>query len=241
MGLGKLREAHKIAGERQVLVTEVTRMSGDLVCVAALDIHSGRMVRPLQGDGSNWEEAKWTQAGYMVVGNVLSLVSAAQGNPAYPHASEDHRVATVRLLGAATQSELYEACRETADGDVDSIFGGELVDGKYVVADQKCRSLGCIMIPSSKLKASEFYGKVQVSYRDGQGVWHNFPVTELATKSVGDAVSGAAALNARLAAASFFKPVAVRLGLARAWDGGAKAYDPKRCYLQANGIIVSGS
>ena len=214
-------------------------MSGGLVCVAALDIHAGTMVRPLQGDGSNWEEAKWVSTGYMVVGHVLSLEPAPSGHPAYPHASEDYRVATVRSLALASADDLYEACRETADDHVESIFGGALVDGKYVVADQKCRSLGCVMVPRGKLKASEFYGKVQISYRDAQSVWHNFPVTELTTKNVGGPDAGAAALNARLAASSFFKPVALRLGLARAWDGGNQAYDPKRCYLQANGIILS--
>lgn len=238
MGLKSLSATYKVTDERQVLITEVTRMSGGLVCVAAIDIHAGTMVRPLQGDGSNWEEAKWVAGGYMLVGNILSLAPAASGNPDYPHATEDFRVASVRSLGSSSAAELYEACKETADGSIEAIFGGALTEGKYVVAGSQCRSLGCIMLSRGALKASEYYNKVQVSYKDSSGSWHNLPVTELATKNAGDAATGATALAARLKKANFFKPIALRIGLARAWDGGEQGYSPKRCYVQLNGIIV---
>jgi hypothetical protein len=241
MGLVSLGDRHQIAGERQVIVTEVTRMSGGLVCVAALDVHSGTMVRPLQTDGSNWEEAKWVDTDYMLIGNVLSLVPATPGHPAYPHATEDFRVGTVRLLEREALGDLYEACAETADVSVEAIFGGALSEGKYVVAGTECRSLGCIMLPRGKLKVSEFYGKVQVSYHDETYGWHNFSVTDLFVKNLGDAAAGVAALAARIAEASYFRPLALRLGLARAWDGGDRGYDPKRCFLQLNGLIVPSS
>lgn len=166
MGLESLRARHHIEGERQVIVTEVTRMTGGQVCVAALDVHAGTMVRPLQVDGSNWEEAKWVDTGYMVPGNVLSLVPATPGHSAFPHASEDFRVATVRLLEERASDDLYQACTETADPNVEAIFDGSLMEGKFVIADTECRSLGCIMLPRHKLKVSEFYGKAQVSYQE---------------------------------------------------------------------------
>ena len=238
MGLDNLSARHQIAGERQVIVTEVTRMSGGLVCVAALDVHSGTMIRPLQGDGSNWEEAKWVDTRYMVPGNVLSFSPADPGHPAYPHASEDFRVATVRSLEQGALVDLYQACAETADASVVAIFDGALMEGKYVIAGTECRSLGCIMLSRNKVKVSEFYGKVQVSYQDNNHTWHNFSVTDLLTKNAGVAGAGVAVLNAKIAAASSFRPLALRLGLARAWDGGDKDYDPKRCYLQLNGIVV---
>ena len=241
MGLDSLSARHQIAGERQVIVTEVTRMSGGLVCVAALDVHSGTMVRPLQGDGSNWEEAKWVDTGYMVPGNVLSLVPADPGHPAYPHASEDFRVATVRSLEQGAFVDLYQVCTETADASVEAIFDGALMEGKYVVAGTECRSLGCLMLPRNKLRVSEYYGKVQVSYQDSSHTWHNFRVTDLAIKNAGDAAAGVAALSEKIAASSYFRPLALRLGLARAWDGGDKGYDPKRCFLQLNGLVTSSN
>lgn len=238
MGLKNLSAIYKVADERQILVTEVTRMSGGLVCVAGIDLHTGSTVRPLQPAGSNWEEAKWVKTGYMLVGNILSLVPAKAGNSDYPHATEDFRVARVTRLGVSSSADLYSACEETADGSIEAIFDDTLIEGKYIIAGAKCRSLGCIMLPKRALKASEFYDKVQISYRDGSGLWHNLTVTELATKNAGNAAAGAAALGVRLANANAAKPIALRIGLARAWDGGDQGYKPKRCYVQLNGVII---
>ncbi|MDR6129082.1 dual OB domain-containing protein [Sphingomonas sp. SORGH_AS_0438] len=239
MGLKSLSSQYKIDGERQIVITEVTRMTGGMVCVAGLDIHSGAMIRPLQPDGRNWEQSKWVDKDYMVVGNILSLVPAAAGSSAYPHASEDYRVKTVRRLGTASNDDLYIACRDNSDSDADSVFDNQINDEKYVVAGTKCRSLGCIMVSHSKLKASVFYDKIQVSYRDSQGSWHNFPVTDLTAKSSKSLEEGAASLNERISMSSYFKPVALRLGLSRAWKGKNNEYNPMRCYVQLNGIIVS--
>ena len=213
-------------------------MSGGLVCVAGIDLHSRTMTRPLQTDGSNWEENDWVETGFMEVGNVVSLKPANAGNPAYPHATEDHRVSHVTLLGQAAAKVLHAACAETADADVDSIFGGHLQEGKYVVADTQCRSLGCVLIEAGRLRAAEFYGKPQVSFQDNWGIWHNFTVTELFAKKAGDAHAGAASLKQRIGSVNPLQPIALRLGLARAWDGGDQAFDPKRCYLQLNGLVL---
>lgn len=237
MGLERLREVYRIDGERQVLITEVTRMSGGLICAAGLDIHVGTMVRPLQGNGTNWEEAEWVTTGYMHVGNVLSFVSADQGHPDYPHASEDFRVSQVKCLGQVSQHDLYEACHETAYEDMESIFDGNLIENKYVVAGTCCRSLGCIMLPRRKIKIQESYGKIQVSYLDKNSIWHNLKITDLVTKNYEEIDAGMEALKNRLACSSVIQPIVLRLGLARPWAGTNSDYNPKRCYVQANGII----
>jgi len=239
MRLRAFNEIGEVVGERHVLITEVTRMSGGIVCVAAIDIHSGAMVRPLTIDGSNWEEAEWVTTDYISVGNILSLTPATdQGSPEYPHATEDFRVAKVTVVGHASQKDLYDACRETANANIEGIFGGSLLDGKYVVAGTHSRSLGCVMVPRASIKLSDAYEKVQLSYRDDSGTWHNLTVTELETKNAGTSSDGAGLLKARLDKTRFAQPVGLRVGLARAWDGGAQRYNPKRCYIQINGIIV---
>lgn len=237
MSLAKLSKKFDRDEGRLVLVTETTRMGGGLVCVAGLDINSGDMVRPLQGDGSNWSESEWVDTGYMVVGNVLSLPPAHAGNPAYPHANEDFRVKSVRIQGQASASELYAACAEASDQDIDAIFGDCLVERKYTVADSKCRSLGGIEISARRLEVSTFYNKTQVSFQDRWKNWYNLPVTELLTKNEGDTEAGTQALAARLASAGW-QNVILRLGLTRAWDGGPQGFDPKRCFLQLNGVIL---
>lgn len=237
MTLKALSDQHRVEGERQVLITEVTRMSGGQVCVAGIDIQSGVMVRPLMPDGSNWDERAWVDENFHQVGNLLSFRPAIAGHPAYPHATEDFRVAHVTLLATSSSAELYAACVETADGNIDDIFDGQLIDGKYVVADSPCRSLGCVLVNEGKIRVSAPFGsKVQVSYRDDCGTWHNLSVTELWTKNQGAPEVGAEALAERLNVRG--GAVALRLGLARAWDGGDQGFDPKRCYLQLNGLIL---
>ncbi|PUB13718.1 dual OB domain-containing protein [Yoonia sediminilitoris] len=237
MSLKELQQRFPPTENKQVLVTEVTRMTGGQVCVAGLDIHSGEMVRPLQPGGHNWPEEKWVGGGYLAVGNVIFLAPAKAGNPSYPHANEDFRVAKVGKQGEASVTELYAACAETSDQHLEDIFGGNLVEGKYALADSECRSLGSIAIQARRLRASAPYGKPQVSYQDAQKIWHNLTVTELYTKNYADAEAGAQSLSARLTSAGW-QDVILRLGLARPWDGGEQGFNPKRCYLQLNGIIL---
>jgi len=236
MILSELADEYTIDGERTVLITEVTRMSGGRVCVAAIDVHSGDMVRPLQPLGANWEEDKWVNKGFMKVGNVLALRSAAQGKSDYPHATEDYRVAHVRLLGDVDTADLYAACVETADANIKEIFSDEVEDNKYVEAKTECRSLGCVIVPKNRLNLSVSYGKVHVNMRFSAFDWYSPSVTELGLKAI-SADDAKEVLKDRIAAA--VEPVAVRLGLARAWAGTDGSYNPKRCYLQVNGIICA--
>lgn len=234
MSLADLAGKYPADETRHILVTEVTRMSGGRVCVAGLDIHNGTMVRPLQPSGANWEEAKWVPK-FMKVGNLLSLEPAAKGTSDYPHRTEDYRVSKVTRLEEVSAEQLYEACLETADGSIDDIFDGELHDDKYIDDKTECRSLGCVIVPKNKLTANVSYDKPHLNMHLGGFDWYNPSITELGLRSV-PAENAQNQLQARIAAAT--KAPAIRLGLARAWAGkGENTYDPKRCYLQINGII----
>lgn len=220
---------------RQVLITETTRMSGNLVCVAGIDIRSGAMVRPLQGDGSNWEEGKWVDTGYMVVGNILSLTPAVGGSSAFPHAAEDFRVKTVAMLGKSNAAELYDACSETSNNDIEALFLNSLIDLKYTPDGTRCPSLGGFSISAFNLQAVSSYEKPKVIYTDRQRNIHYLSVTDLEIKKMG-ATAGANILSDRLSNAGRGQ-VVLRLGLARGWAGANSEFDPKRCYLQLNGIV----
>ncbi len=236
MSLSSIRKSFANATHRAVVVTEVTRMQQGMVCVAALDLATGDMVRPLQSDGSNWEEDKWVPD-HLAVGNVLNLEPTGQPTgTVFPHASEDYRVTRIRKLGAIPTADLFALCDETADASVEAIFGA-LHAEKYVVAGTHVRSLGCVMVDAASIRLSDMFDKMQLSWRDGEGIWHNVPVTELAAKSAGDASDGIADIRSRLDAGH--DRVALRLGLARAWSNDGE-FDPSRCYLQLNGIVLPG-
>jgi len=237
MNLEELRSEHQQDAGRHVLITEVTRMTHGDVCVAGIDIHTGSMVRPLRSKGENWEEIKWANERYLAPGNLVSLAAATTGHPAYPHATEDFRVANIALVTTISAAELHSICLETADASIESLFDNQLVDGKYVPANTQCRSLGAVIVSADMLKAQAPFDKPQISYKDDHGVWHNFTATELDAKNAGDADAAAEALSSRLAKNGGEMAV-LRLGLARAWKGPDQEYDPPRCYVQLNGLIL---
>lgn len=232
MALQDLKQAIP-AGHRQMLVTEVTRMSDDMVCVAGIDTASGLMIRPLQPDGRNWPEDKWVDTGRIVVGNLLSLSLAPPAVSDKPHGTEDVRIARVTQIGTATPAQLFAACLETADDDIADIVGHHLIDDKYVEERADCRSLGCLIVAGESVSVSKPYDKIRVSFNDADGMRHHLSVTELSFDAQDDAAL--AALRDRIVG---HDRVALRIGLARAWRGRNGEYDPRRCYLQLNGVIV---
>jgi len=236
MSLDRLRrEFAPVENTRQVLITETTRMTGDFVCVAGIDIRSGAMVRPLQGDGSNWEEGKWVDGGFMVVGNILSLAPALRRSVAFPHATEDLRVKSVGVLGKSSGAELFDACIETSNDDIETIFMNRLVDFKYAPDGTICPSLGGFSVSASNLRAENSYNKPKIIYTDLRGGRHYLSVTDLETKKM-EPTAGVTRLSEQLLNVGRGQ-VVLRLGLARGWAGANNEYNPKRCYLQLNGII----
>jgi hypothetical protein len=221
---------------RDILITEITRMSNGKVCVAGIDLSTGRTVRPLQRNGHNWEEDKWVGAGKLCVGNLVQVETIPHQPSDYPHASEDIWISRVVSSTKRPAGELYFYCKEGADPDLQTLFANHLTGDKYIVAKSKCRSLGCLMVPAGKTRAEASFGKVRVIFDDRFNHRHYLTITELETHKCGDADTGAAALQARLRSASGL--VALRLGLARAWSGADQEYEPPRCYLQLNGIIL---
>lgn len=232
MALQDLQQAIP-AGHRQMLVTEVTRMKNGMVCAAGIDVHSGAMIRPLQPGGVNWPQSDWVDKDFMRVGNVLDLAPAAPCPSDKPHATEDFIVATVTRMATATPEQLFDACVDTADTAFSDIFGDLLIDDKYVEDRADCRSLGCLIVSSDDITVSSNFDKVTLVYDDASGVRHYIKVTELTFAAQDEAAADA--LRARIAG---HDRVALRLGLARAWDGPDKDWSPRRCYLQLNGVIV---
>jgi hypothetical protein len=238
MNLAELRATYPLDGtHRPILMTEVTRMTGGIVCVAGIDVHTGAMVRPLNPDGTNWPEAKWCHADIMVVGNIISVERHARVPTLYPHATEDMSLIRAFKVGDINREALHDVCLETQDASISHIFAANTIDGKYINDGTKCRSLGCIAIRPDRIHAHVFFDKLRINIHDSDGRYYDPPVTELETKNIGDANAGLAALQARLAAHDQDYPIVFRIGLTRGWDGPDHDWNPKRCTIQINGII----
>ena len=237
MTLNELVAQYPLTVQRPLIVTEVTQMVGQ-VCVAAIDIHGRKIVRPLDADGTNWQLDPWYSGGTMAVGAILGVTPAPPAAAAHPHASEDFRLTgNVNVLGQVDETALHALCVETADNDVESIFGGHLAEHKYVAENSACRSLGCVLVDKDTVRPRVPFDKLRVSFRDSSGQWFDLPLTEMRTKTVGNPEAQRAALEQRLASYKGGEPLALRLGLTRPFAGFNQEYDPRRCILQLNGLV----
>src|SRR5882757_11423256 len=71
----------------EILVTDVTEMSGSNYCVAGWDATNKRMVRPLPG-GGHWPQALIAKH-RIQPGTVLKAIAMGAATGAFPHLTED--------------------------------------------------------------------------------------------------------------------------------------------------------
>lgn len=240
MSLRQLRIDHPpLDGHRIILVTEVTQMNPGL-CVAGWDVHENRMVRPLPPATHNWPEVNYRD-GLIVPGAIMRVpLQNPQPHAEFPHASEDLRASGVTTcLGGVPANNLFATLSETCFNTIDAIFGGNLVDRRYVVELIECPSLGGIILPAASVRPVPSERGMRAYVTDASRMIHDLKITDVRIRDEEKAIGSAAAvrsLQARLAAVGGGS-VILRIGLARAWDGSTHQWDPKRCYTQLNGII----
>ncbi len=70
-----------------ILITDVTEMSGNNYCVAGWDATNKRMVRPLPS-GGHWPQALIAKYGIQP-GTILKATEAGTATGAFPHLAED--------------------------------------------------------------------------------------------------------------------------------------------------------
>jgi hypothetical protein len=244
VSLEDLKNKYSVSDARPVLLTEVTRMSGGVYCVAAFDLHAAKMIRPLQAPGGNW---RLTSRNVFAPCNVVAFqYSGGRGNGAYPHRTEDTVVlGQPRLLETLSQAEACDVLQGSLYNTIAELYENHLVDRKYVNDGTRCRSLGGVAVPIRHLRFDESFGKLRLEIQDNDGSAYSLGVTsdELQSSFQNNRadypnLSGA---NKWLASFSAESVAILRLGLARAWDGKDQKYDPKRCFLQLNGIIIEAA
>jgi hypothetical protein len=243
INLEDIRRDYPLNRARPILVTEVTRMTGTTRCVAGWDVHAGRIVRPLQWNGHNWDIGD--DRSVFAPGHLIACVAKIPaGSGELPHANEDLRLRDVpTLLRAFSGAELYNLIIDLAQDSIREAFECTFRDDKYVDAGTDCHSLGSIHAPRRKARFFENFDKLRLSVTDAEGTSYDLGVTDDRLLSAFDpsdpaAPYGVAEANAWLEQNASSSEIVLRVGLARAWWGKNKEWDPKRCYLQLNGVIA---
>lgn len=131
----------------EILVTHLTRMKDRCICVAGIDLASGKHVRPVLDVAKLGSSLLATNGGPLDIGNVVEL-GRTWPKPTAPEL-EDHvfGLPSLKLVGKATAGELWAAMTRTAESDLQKIFGPDLKPkgaGSLVVEKgHGIASLGC--------------------------------------------------------------------------------------------------
>ena len=227
-----------------VLISEVTRMSGGNYCVAGWDLHSQRMVRPLQRSGANWRLGN--DRSVFTVGHLVNCIPAGLRNTVYPHATEDLILTTSpSFLEAFDEATTFEILLPTCFRSIREIFDSLLVEEKYILDNTNCRSLGGVRTRRSQVRFFEDgYRRLRLQFRDIDNAVYQLPVTCDTLKRIfspddddPEPHFGIDEANEWLQVNTPQTEIVLRIGLARGWDGPDHTWNPRRCYVQLNGII----
>ena len=233
---------------RQMIVTDITRMEGERVCVGGY-LEDGTSVRPVAG--RKGPDERWLQSarGAAVVPfSVVELqVNRAPQRLGAPH-TEDREISLNghRVLRTLTDTERIELLERTLSPSLRAIFETEVhADpsgpwGRFVRAGEGQRSLGTIRAARVHAVHYRHYPErgrwdYRLRFVDAAGEEFQLAVVDLDFRTRLDALrddgrSPDAAAAATIAALQR-QTVYLRIGLARGWER-----HPDRCYLQITGV-----
>jgi hypothetical protein len=218
----------------EILVTDVTEMSGNNFCVVGWDATNKRMVRPLPG-GGHWPQALISKHG---IRPATVLKAQPMGTPtgAFPHLTEDTPI-DPNSIGARQSSPNWVG---TGSPDVSAsisqafanslqwnkVFRG-IHQGVYVPTGTQCSSLAAVNVGKTNISFAQPFGKLVAILDDGSASYQLSVSSHIYKK--GWREGGVANATSLLPNRSRFH---VRVGLARDFEG-----QPNRCYLMVNGIL----
>jgi hypothetical protein len=217
-----------------ILITDVTEMSGNNYCVAGWNAATQRMVRPLPG-GGHWPTALITKYAIQP-GTVLSVTPKGAPTGKLPHLTEDTPVDADVIAarqsnpnwGGSDAPEISPSVSEAFSNNLqwNKIFRG-VRQGVYVPTGANCNSLGAVKIGKADISFSQPFGKLVAILDDGSASYQLSVSSHIYKEAwrQGGVEKATSLLPSR---ATFH----VRVGLARDFEG-----QPNRCYLMINGIL----
>lgn len=227
-----------------VTITDLTRMSGTRVCVAGYRPDQ-TCVRPVFQDGpvlENWVYLDGSVRCRPFAQVSLNLLRQPRDLQA-PHLEDWYVSRTYSFVRNLTRAESRSFLLSILDPSVRSIFGTELqrrydsdLSARFVAPGTGNRSLGTIRTRAivGVIYETKEGGKIdyRLTFRDADFAMYRAPVTDLAFRNYLDhlcRVRGSQeAARLEMQQTLRGREVFLRLGLARAWNGG--------CYLQINGV-----
>jgi hypothetical protein len=229
--------------KQRIVVTDVTRMYGDRVCVAGY-LEDGSPIRPVCGHYGPTEA--WLRPDSEALVAPFTLVELEVGNMpprvTAPHTEDREVPATghqvIRTLEAKDQLKWLD---RTAFPSVGAIFGAQIRSdddtqwGRFVQVGEGVRSLGTIRPMKIELLDYSQYGgswKYRLRFIDHSGEQFRLTINDLAFRrrldDLRDSGQPPHAVATAILSELQRQEVYLRVGLAREWKYG--------CYLQITGV-----
>ena len=218
----------------EILITDVTEMSGNNYCVAGWDATNQRMIRPLP-DGGHWPQA--LIAKYRIQpGTLLGAKPVGTPTGVLPHSAEDTPIEPASIRTSETSPDWMGATAPAISPNIAQAFNNSLKwnkvfrgihQGVYVPKGTDCNSLAAVKVGKTDISFSEPFGKLLAILNDGT-VSYQLSVSSH-TYKMAWREGGIAKATSLLPNRPKFQ---VRVGLARDFEG-----QPNRCYLMVNGIL----
>lgn len=220
----------------RIAVNHLTRMSPPHICVAGIDLDTGRHVRPVLHHGRLDTSALRRKGGPFDIAAVVDIGKAWRVGE--PPEVEDHRFDPrhARHKSDLAPEEFWGLLQGSAVPKLGDIFGRSLKQqGRSFAVDAGggVASLGCLLVGSRPVLAVDMFGAVRLTFGTGRTARH-LPVTDLRlfnedlrTKRLDVIAQVAARIEAGV-------PLVLSVGLTRAWQRPGDTAE--RHWLQVNNI-----
>ena len=218
-----------------IVVNHLTRMKGDRICVAGIDLESKQHVRPVAHNLTR--ELLRSKGGIFQIGGIVELGPGTQVGtpPEVEDRSFNPKLASFKRL--VPKDQFLELLKNLSLGTVEEIFGREIER----LSHNKCatpegrgdRSLGVLRAQPPVALTVNSFGSLRLRFSDETDSIEA-PVTDLAFYEADNQTVRHELV--RKAARQIYQgaDIILSLGLARAWK--ATNDNQRRHWLQVNGI-----
>lgn len=217
----------------RIIVSDVTYMHGDAICVAGWSETDQRMIRPLQSAGQHWPKEMAGQDRFWP-GNVIEFAPSDKRNSrGLPHRNEDTIVRGMpRVIDQIEAWELADRLQPSESPSVHALFRNHLQSDRWVEAGRDCPSLGAVCVATRHVSIFSDYGKPRCRFSDAVGAAFEFAVSSKIVRDAWDE-GGAERVAALYETAPY---VHLRIGLASPWNKDGE-WPEQRAYAMVNGLI----
>lgn len=227
---------------KTLIITDVTAMSGDNVCIAGYH-DSLTCIRPVFAKGQIKKSHLFQDDKLIIYPSAKVAFEFLSRNPQPPH-TEDYifTEGSIEYKGEAPIREWKEVLRETTHASFEELF--PRMESRYVPPDDPGPSIGTIRVQTLPLLRCDYYGNkpsLRMQVTDERGtIKQRIPITDLAFRGLfehtlqrcqGDCEKAVKSLNRKLDGREIY----LRLGLTRPFMKAPVPYSGW-CCLQVNGI-----